>query len=125
MSTNNGLARSVKIANISMQRLFLEKTALKLSNIPEPSGDPTFRYVGYLFPENVEWLKQNGFDVFDTRIDTTDGNHAGLPLYIITPSDNITLNNEETELSKDLCSNFLDFLRSQFSDDDDDDDDDN
>ena len=130
-------ALSLKISNLILQRKYFEEIFSKKTSFPSPDGDPSFRYTGHIFPENILWLKQSGFDVFTTRCLDSDSEKYGFEIYVITPSHFITLSNEEMAESTTKYENllaeamknsgiedFMSFLESLSANSDDDDDDD-
>ena len=93
------LAKETKIHNLILQRNFI-KTHLKCLN---KDGDPTYRYLGYIYPENREYFEREGYD-----IDTSTSIEAlkitgGFHLNIFTPSDLILLTSEEETSSEAIA----------------------
>lgn len=85
------LAKETKIYNLIIQRNFIK---LQLDGINK-EGDPSYRYVGYLYPENRKYFEEEGYDV--TIITSMEALQItqGLPLNIFTPAEEIVLTDEE------------------------------
>lgn len=91
------LAKDVVITKLMIQRQwFIDQT----KSHPHDDGDPTIRYLGYIFPENREWLKQNGFKLKELKPLNDSSQFWGLQRWIIRPFKEITLSDEELELSE-------------------------
>ena len=60
------LAKEVKIKTILKQRSFIENG---LSLAPHnKDGDPSFRYIGYLYPENARYFRNKGYDIWKKTV---------------------------------------------------------
>ena len=92
------LAKELKVRELIRQRNFI-KGELKT---PRPDGDPSYRYIGYVFPENKKHFEENGYNVttfFGVEVlPVTEGK----PLNVFTPKDDIILTAEEEAESKQL-----------------------
>lgn len=115
------LARETKIHKLIQQRNFIE-VQLGLLN---KDGDPSYRYVGYLYPENREYFAKEGYVI--TTISTVEAFKIteGLPLNIFTPSDDIVLTTEELTTSERIATEIanisgdIDFILNQLFDEED------
>ena len=121
------LAKEIKIKNLMVQRKFItEQLKLRLEN-PCMDGDSTYNYIGYIFPENIKYLEDEGFSITKSSyvFNGRTGNFT-LVSYYIHPSDNITLSEKEIAESEKIkvvsptttfvSGNFMDLLRNSFND---------
>lgn len=98
------LARETKIHNLIHQRNFIQ---IQLESFKK-DGDPAYRYIGYLYPENRKYFETEGYDII--TISSVDALKIGkgLPLNIFMPSDGIELTPDEETTSKmiaaELCN---------------------
>lgn len=97
------LAKETKIHNLILQREVLKKMALS----HRKDGDPAFRYIGYIYPENRKYFEGEGYDV--TTITSIEALKIteGLPLNIFTPFDEIKLTPEEEKTSQNIVTELL------------------
>ena len=98
MENTNSLGREIKIANLMAQRNFLETMLTKECITHSHIGSSTITYIGYIFPENIAWLKAN--DISISKHEPKE-EFPGTTTYLLTPSDDIMLTNEE--LAKSAC----------------------
>ena len=93
------LAKDTKINTLIIQRDFIES---RLRCIGE-DGDSSYRYAGYIYPENRKYFEEEGYDI--TTITSIEALQItqGLPLNIFTPSDEITLTEEEELISETIA----------------------
>lgn len=93
------LAKEAKINTLIIQRDFIERLLRCLGE----DGDSSYRYAGYLYPENRKYFEEEGYDI--TTITSIEALQItqGLPLNIFTPSDEITLTEEEILFSKAIA----------------------
>lgn len=108
------LAKETKIHNLIHQRNFI-RVMLKA---PKKDGDPAYRYYGYVYPENREYFKKEGYDI--TTITSLEALKIteGLPLNIFTPCEEITLTAEEETTSERIATelaNISEDFRESFS----------
>lgn len=94
------LAKEIKIGNIKRQREFIKRQFGKMKEKPRKDGDTAYIYVGYLFPENIAYFKEEGFDI--RCIDTEPSITKGLTLNIFTISQNVVLSAEELEAAENV-----------------------
>ena len=99
------LAKEIKIKNLKQQREFIESELKCLSLFPRNDGDPSYLYIGNLFPEVSEYFEQRGFDV--SQVMTLDGSSevltdTGYPVYLFTISDELILNGNELKEAEEV-----------------------
>lgn len=97
------LAKENKIRTLEKQKKFIEDK-LDSSASSSPNGDVSYRYVGNVYPEVLEYLQQLGYDALLSR------NDDGIPVYVFIISRNLLLTPAELEESKsylDLPSNII------------------
>ena len=99
------LAKEIKIKNLKQQREFIESELKCLSLFPRNNGNPSYVYIGNLFPEVSEYFEQQGFVV--SQVMTLDGNSevltdTGCPAYLFTISDELMLSEEELKEAEEV-----------------------
>ena len=93
---NTTLGRALKIANLKAQRKYLEEAIRTKVKNTTLDGNPTIRYIGYIFPENLIWLSEENIDIVKlSDVNVLDG----YSIYILTPQNDILLNTEENAKS--------------------------
>ena len=87
------LAKELKIKTLKQQREFIKE---QLKQIPagRKDGDTSYRYVGYIHPEVIEYFENEGFVVTRIKSDLLTAMAKGLPVYLFTVG-NIKLTEEE------------------------------
>lgn len=98
------LGKEVKIATIMKQRRFIEQ---QLKDAPKRSkdGDVSYRYVGHVYPENIEFFQNEGFFVYEPSNDLLSAMAHGLPVYIFIPDDEkIILTEEELKQAEEAIT---------------------
>ena len=100
------LAKELKIQSLKRQREFIESVFEKMLRNPPENGDITFMYYGKIFPENISYFKENGFDVSCFTADSATNNRCQIPnsypMYCFSISDDIVLTNEEMERAENV-----------------------
>lgn len=93
------LAKDIKVGTLFQQRDFIEaqlKGALK----PERDGDPSYSYIGYIYPENLDYFENEGYTVQNVcGSDVLTAITKGRPMYLFTPKTDLTLSEEELQES--------------------------
>lgn len=95
------LGKEVKIATIMKQRRFIEQ---QLKDAPKRSedGDVSYRYVGHVYQENIEFFQNEGFFIYQPCSDSLTANTHGLPVYVFIPDDEkIILTKEELKQAEE------------------------
>lgn len=112
-------AREQKIYLLVFQRRFLDELIVE-STEKSKDGDPSLRYVGYIYPENLKYLKEQGYEVTSIKNESLTANVGGRSVYMIKPMEiygNILISQEEIKesehyadlLEKKNEENFLNF----------------
>jgi len=86
------LAKENKIRTILKQRSIIED---ELSQLSSRNGDPSYRYEGYIYKENIEYFEKQGYKVVLVESDILKAMLKGRPVYFFTPNDEIINLNEE------------------------------
>lgn len=92
------LAKKIKIHNLIWQRNFITKQL----EAPRKDGDPLYRYKGYIYPENIKYFTDEGYEV-----NTISNQEEGYKLYAFVPSDDINLTPEEELTSKNIATDLM------------------
>lgn len=100
------LAKETKIQNLIWQREFIKKQLVA----PRKDGDPSYRYRGYIFPENVKYFTDEGYEITIIPNPKEIENAEGLNLYVFIPDDSIELTPEEETTSKNIAINSRNLL---------------
>lgn len=116
-STKTTLGRSLKIAKIVEQRNYIEKAINEKIQMSGENGDPSIIYTGHIFPENMLWLtEEEKINIFKVKETQHCPKKYGIPSYVLVPSSDILLNEEEMKESKMLYTekrdNTKDFEKS-------------
>ena len=87
------LAKENKIKTLKIQREFIKR---QLAQIPIQSrdGDPSYTYVGHIYPEVIKYFENEGFVVTLVESDILTALTKGKPVYLFTVGD-IELSEEE------------------------------
>ncbi len=85
------LAKELKIKFLRRQREFIEK---QLSHASKEDGDTSYRFVGHVYPEVIEYFEKEGFIVTKVESDMLTMVTKGLPVYLFIVGD-IKLSDEE------------------------------
>lgn len=109
------LAKEIKIKTLKQQREFILK---ELTHLPEcrKDGNCLYRYVGYIYPEVIEYFRNEGFTVTEIKSDFITALSEGSPVYIFTVSDDIKLSEKEMEQAEEYNYSRDDNFPSNFSD---------
>ena len=92
------LGKENKIKTLMKQRSFIEKG---LSLIPEgDDGEPSFRYVGYVYSENRDYFFRQGYRAEKVTTDSVLMATKGLPIWIFVPRDDEEMILSEEELKE-------------------------
>ena len=93
------LAKELKIKTLKQQREFIKE---QLKQIPagRKDGDTSYRYVGYIHPEVIEYFENEGFVVTRIKSDLLTAMAKGLPVYLFTVG-NIKLTEEELKQAEE------------------------
>lgn len=86
------LARENKIKTLKKQREFIKK---QLSNADKGDGDTSCVYVGYVYPEVINYFKNEGYEVEKVELDKVGKLTVWRPIYIFYIGDDIKLTEEE------------------------------
>ena len=89
------LARESKILNLINQRNFIESHLMMIGE----DGNPAYRYVGYLYPENRKYFEDEGYDVTIIMSNDMLVETIGFPVNIFTPREDISLSEDEEKIS--------------------------
>ena len=108
------LARQIKITTLMRQRDFIELRINDRSRDINPDksvdeqfkdedycGDPSYTYVGYVYPENVRYFQAEGFDVQEIHPQDGFAITRGHPVFLFTPSATVQLTQKELAQSKE------------------------
>lgn len=113
------LAKELKIANIMQQRAFITEAIKKHMRCSD--GDPSFGYIGQLFKENIEYFRNEGFDITSFEPGTLpETKYMPLHIFVVDES-KVKLSDEEWDEAKKInledipnSSSFGDVLASLF-----------
>ena len=94
------LAKKLKIRNIKQQREFIKYQLEMLLENPREDGRVDYQFIGYIFPEVIDYFHEQGFNVEITKVESGQAKIYGRSVYIFTPSDEIKLSEEEIERSE-------------------------
>ena len=92
------LAEELKKSNLSVQRDHMKREIKKRISNPETNGNPAFIYVGDIFPEVRAYLDSEGFSAKRCCSAEVIAYTKGLPAYIITPKENLTVDRVDSKL---------------------------
>lgn len=102
-------AKEQKIHLLMIQRRFLEGRIDECAMKSE-DGDPSWRYIGYIYPENIEYLNNLGYDVTPVNNELLTAKAGGRSVYLIAPKEtfgNIAISDEDLKKSEayadELC----------------------
>lgn len=104
MNTNEKkrtLAQELKIQNLERQRDFIFKKLESYKNKPTEGGDIFFVYKGFIFPEVKKALAEEGFVAEPLKPATAIGYFGSPQVNIIRISDDVMLDDDEIEESKE------------------------
>lgn len=87
------LAKELKIKNLRKQREFIEEQ-LSNANCRE-DGATTYRYIGNIYPEVIEYFEEEGFAVTKVQNDLLTAMTEGKPVYVFSVRDDLKLTDEE------------------------------
>lgn len=74
------LAKEIKMASLKKQREFIkEQLCARLSR---NDGNTCYSYIGDLYPEVIEYFKEEGFIVNDIKSDLLTEKYNGVPVYL-------------------------------------------
>lgn len=90
------LAKDLKIKNIKKQREFIWYHLERMCEANK-DGDVTFPYLGTVYPEVIKYYEDEGFVVTKVQNDELSARNQGVPVYLFTVSERITLSDEELE----------------------------
>ncbi|MBQ2835882.1 MAG: hypothetical protein IJE68_03510 [Clostridia bacterium] len=96
------LAKDIKIKTLLRQRAFIEEQLSSASDSRNEDGDPAYCYTGYIYPENIEYFKNEGFDVTRVKSDMLTAARKGLPSYLFTPNNDIELGMNDMQDAEEL-----------------------
>ena len=85
------LAKDIKIKTILRQRAFIAEQLLQSGESKNRDGDPAYQYSGHIYPENIEYFENEGYDVTPVKSDMLTAMLKGLPIHIFTPKEDIEL----------------------------------
>lgn len=92
-------ARDYKIRTILVQRGYIEKQLSNIDKVAQNSGMIDYPFIGEIYPENIKYFNDLGYEVVRAK-DACDMVKAR-PIYIIYPSEEIVLTDEELKLAED------------------------
>lgn len=92
------LAKEVKVNNLMRQRNFIKKALLARANAPD--CDPSWSYIGQIFPENIDYFKEQGYKI-DRFCSSQDlGLTLGKYIYVFNVSNDVKLSREEQKAAE-------------------------
>lgn len=92
------LARELKIKNLKTQREFIQKQIISRARMED--GCVFCNYVGYIYPEVIEYFEKEGFVITKIESELLTAINGGLPTNIITVGD-FKLTEEELQEAED------------------------
>lgn len=97
------VAKEVMIANIKRQKDFIMKSAMEAKQSED--GDPSFPYIGYIYPEVKLYFEVSEGLVFkEVHNEQLMAKYFGRPVWCIMPQDKIELNDEERKQAEEYCA---------------------
>ena len=96
------LAKDIKVKTLLRQRTFIEELLTKLGNSKNRDGHPAYSYIGYVYPENIEYFENEGFDVTLVKSDLLTADLKGLPLHVFIPKEDIELGMNDMQEAEEL-----------------------
>lgn len=105
------IAKRAVIANISKQREILLHALVKTKR----DGDPTLRYVGFLFPENRAFFEKEGFVI--TTAKSSRPEHEGFDINMFVPNaEAMVLTGEEMAEAEAICDSEISSVEEMLED---------
>lgn len=108
------LAKESTITNLMRQRVYIEmklndrardidpdKSIYEQFKDDDMAGDPSYTYIGYVYPQNIEYFQAEGFDVKEIHPQDGFALTRGKPVFLFTPSPTIKLTRKEMEQSEE------------------------
>ena len=89
------LAKEIKIMTILKQREFIRQQLE--DTVYAVNGNPTYTYIGHIYPENLEYFYKDGWDIREVKCETLIADAEGLPIWLLAPKDDIILTEEEMQ----------------------------
>lgn len=96
------LAKELKIKNIKRQREFIQEQIEKMLKHPNEDGNTAYPYVGYVFPEVIDYFKGEGFAVKRVNSEMLIAATKGVPAYLFIVSDEVKLSEEEMKEAEEV-----------------------
>jgi len=91
------LAKEIKIKTMKKQREFIKKQLSLAGNSKD--GDPCYKYVGHVCPENIAYFENEGYKVTCLDYDAVIAETKGYPIYVFIVGD-IELTEDELEAAE-------------------------
>lgn len=85
MAEKRNLGKDLKIKNLMAQRDYIIDQLKKMLEEPDEDGNAAYGYVGYVFPENIDYFRLEGFGVRRFETDAILQTTMGMPIYIFNP----------------------------------------
>ena len=96
------LARGIKKRQLFQQRKFIQK-GLECAATRKRDGDCSYVYIGHLYPENVEYFRNEGFNISLIESETLKGKTLGIPVFLFTIANDVRLTPEEMTESERMA----------------------
>ena len=96
------LAKDIKVKTLLRQRDYIEKELSKAGDSKNRDGDPTYTYCGCIYPENIEYFENEGFDIALVKSDMLTAALRGHRLYLFTPKEDIELGMNDMQDAEEL-----------------------
>ena len=93
------LAKEIKIKTLRRQQNFIEEQIKKA--VFSKDAEPSYAYMGYVYPEVIKHFKEEGFDVQIITSKEALALTKGRALNVFTVRDDITLSAEEQKQAEE------------------------
>ena len=93
-------ANEVVSANLKKQRNFIERQLRKIAADCNFDGDPSYPYTGYIFPANIQYFEDIGFNVIEVKNEMLVAKNNGRPTYLFTPKNSLVQTDEDMSSSE-------------------------
>ena len=102
--TKSMLAKEMKICSLVAQRNFIVEEMTKAYKLRR-DGNAVFTYKGVIYPENLEYFKNEGFDIRCLNSKEIVVKY-GTPYYMFYPKLEVKLNESDMLFSSELAKQF-------------------
>ncbi len=95
------LAREIKIRTLVKQQRFIEEQLR--ATISKEDGNPSYKYIGQVYPEVIEYFEKSGFSVIEVNSSFLRALTHGQPVYLFRISNEIKLTENELKQSAEYA----------------------